>query len=379
MTYEKKISEIILTKNLSQNGIRQIIRALEMKKYIVSAILPSTPQSETFGHFLERFWDFDKSPYFFEKRIAGQSVHKRYAAIMLSRAKNYWIPEYGKRPLGSITVFDIKRRLQNLAAKEQKVGTQKKDESGNQIFEMKMLRPETVNQIVRCAVLALKWAYNNKLTENNCFNGIVFCHVVPEKRIVPAMEDAVKIFSADWQNGQTKLAHLISACTGMRIGEVRALQLKDIGRDRIFVRHNWARKEGLKSPKNGNEREIIVDQRLLALIREHAEKNPFGQCPSNFLFYGTDRMKPGSVSLWNKELHAVAEKLGIKNGSKITFHCWRHFFSANMADRIDLRKLQLVTGHKSIEMIEHYAAHQNESALQEIARKSAEVFSGLLG
>ena len=87
---ETQIYNAILTQDLTQNGVKKIIEALKMKKYITSAILPQTPQSETFGHFLERFWDFDKSPYFFEKRVVGQSVHRRYAEIMRKRARTYY-------------------------------------------------------------------------------------------------------------------------------------------------------------------------------------------------------------------------------------------------------------------------------------------------
>ncbi|MBQ2586371.1 MAG: hypothetical protein II570_05560, partial [Bacteroidaceae bacterium] len=43
-------------------------------------------------------------------------------------------------------------------------------------------------------------------------------------------------------------------CTGMRIGEIQALQLGDIGSDRIYVRHNWARRDGLKTPKKQQSR-----------------------------------------------------------------------------------------------------------------------------
>ena len=376
---EEEIYEKILTTEISVDGVKKIVQALQMKKYIVSATFADSPQSETFGHFLERFWDFDRSPYFAEKKIVGQSAHRRYADIMLKRARAYWIPSHGKIPLGEITLFDIKKKLLSLATTAQKVGTAKKDGLGNQIFVKRKLRAETVNQIVRCATLALKWAYHNKLTKNDCFSGIIWCHVVPEKRVVPTMSEVEQIFSKKWNDESIRLAHLISICTGMRIGEVQALQLGDIGSDRIFVRHNWTRRDGLKSPKNGCQREIIVDQKLLSLIKKQAEKNPFGPRPSNFLFWGQTKEKPSSYSKWNRELHGIVKNLNIKDGEKITFHCWRHFFSTTMADSVDLRKLQLATGHKSIAMLEHYAAHQSEQTLMELAQTSSKIFAPILG
>ena len=375
---EKKICDAILTEDLSRDGIKGIVRALKMKDYVVSVILPENPGSESFGDFLRRFWNFDESPYFIEKRIVGQTAHRRYAHIMLRRAETYWIPFFKDVPVGDITLKDIKKRLRILASTPQMVGTTRKDSDGKQVFVKRTLRPETVNQIVRCATLALKWAYHNGITKNDCFSGIIWCRVVPEKRTVPTMTQAHRIFSADWTSDSIRLAHLISICTGMRIGEVQALQLKDIGKDRIFVRHSWSKNDGLKSPKNGTQREIIVSDKLISLMRSQADKNPFGQSPSNFLFWGTNRNAPRSSATWNQELHKITESMGIKNARKITFHCWRHFFSTNMADQVDLRKLQLATGHKSLEMLEHYASHQSELAIREVGQNSIRIFAPIL-
>ncbi len=40
------------------------------------------------------------------------------------------------------------------------------------------------------------------------------------------------------------------------LGEVLALQRQDIGKDRLFIRHSYSIRDGLKSPKNGGEREV---------------------------------------------------------------------------------------------------------------------------
>ena len=40
----------------------------------------------------------------------------------------------------------------------------------------------------------------------------------------------------------------------MRQGEIAALKLQDIGEDRIYIRHSWGKYDGLKTPKNGEEK-----------------------------------------------------------------------------------------------------------------------------
>ena len=49
-----------------------------------------------------------------------------------------------------------------------------------------------------------------------------------------------------------------------------------------------------------------------------------------------------------------------------------------MADHIDERKLQLATGHKSKRMLEHYAAHESEETLCELAKVSDKLFSSIV-
>lgn len=375
---EKRIVGSILTEELSTYTVKQIVDVLKIKGYIEAAVFPETPESELFGDFLQRFWNYDKSPYVKEKLIVGQSIHRRYVKIMQQRSIAYWIPLLGNRTLGTITREDIKKAMWKFASTKQPVKTRKKDAEGNFIVIYKNIAAETVNQIVRAATTALKWAYYNKLTQNDCFSGIVYCHVVPEKRRILTLEEVQKVFSFKWENESYKLANLTSMFTGMRIGEVQALQIRDIGKDRIYVRHNWARMDGLKKPKNGDEREIKIPDFLRKMLLDQAYKNPFGTAGNDFVFYGYARSVPCGCRHWNEALHDVLFKIGITDYKKITFHCWRHFFTTNMADNIEERKLQFATGHKTLEILEHYASHESEAIINELGIVAEKIFLPLV-
>ena len=374
---EKTIS-LILQSNFCEEEVEEVLNALKLKRYVLSAVVNKGANGETFGHFLERFWTFDLSPYIAEKRAVGQTIHRRYVETMLSRSKRYWIPRLGKKPLSSITKNDVKNMLRFLASVPQDVPTQKKDSFGRRIFVKKQLSSETVNQIVRAATCALKWAYHNALTENDCFSGIMYCHVVPQKRDVLGFSEAEKLFSAKWENECYRLANLTACCTGMRMGEILALQMQDIGTDCIFVRHSWARREGLKCPKNGEERVIKIPQELSSLLLLEAKKNPYGKSPNNFIFWGYTQTVPLCARHLNESLKKMLLQLNLAQEKHITFHSWRHFYTANMADNIDERKLQLATGHKSRFMLEHYAAHVSEQALEELGNVAEKLFLPLI-
>jgi len=70
----------------------------------------------------------------------------------------------------------------------------------------------------------------------------------------------------------------------MRQGEIAALRLQDIGEDRIYIRHSWGKYDGLKTPKNGEEREIRIPHQLRDMIIIQAMKNPWRQDLSAFVF-----------------------------------------------------------------------------------------------
>jgi integrase len=371
---EKQIISSILTEEISKAGVEKIIEALQMKKYIISAVLPQTPESEPFAHFLERFWDYNKSPYVREKLVVGQSIHRRYTDIMKSRALAYWAPLLGKKPVGSITKADIKKGMWIFATQQQAIRTSKKDANGNRIYVQKAIASETINQVVRSATCALKWAYHNGLTKNDCFSGLVFCHVISKKRQILTMDQAREVFEYNWKKNSCRLANLISMCTGMRIGEIQALQIQDIAADRIYVRHNWARGDGLKSPKNGTVREVKIPKALYTLISQQIADNPYNHTPDSFIFYSDVPNLPRGCRQWNEALHVVLKELHISNYRDITFHSWRHFFTTNMADHVDERKLQLATGHKTLNMLEHYAAHESQQTLDELGVISEALF-----
>lgn len=153
---EKRIVGSILTEELSTQAVKQIVDVLKIKGYIEAAVLPETPESELFGDFLQRFWDYDKSLYVKEKLIVGQSIHRRYVKIMQQRSIAYWIPLLGNRTLGTITREDIKKAMWKFASTKQPVKTRKKDAEGNFIVIYKNIAAETINQIVRAATTALK-------------------------------------------------------------------------------------------------------------------------------------------------------------------------------------------------------------------------------
>jgi hypothetical protein len=62
----------------------------------------------------------------------------------------------------------------------------------------------------------------------------------------------------------------------------------------------------------------------------------------------------------------------------VVFHSWRHFYSKNLADNIEIRKVMLATGHKTEAVFRSYADHTYENDLKEVADAADKVFQPIL-
>lgn len=150
------------TMDLDRENVQAIIKILKERNFIHSAVLTASPESKTIYEYINEFWAFETSPYVREKKIKGQSIHRDYCEAMLMRATKYWLPMVTGKAVGSITHDDVTDLFEN-----------------DKILK---LAPKTINSIVSSVTIPLKWAYFHKLTEINCFDGIIKCSQKSKKR-----------------------------------------------------------------------------------------------------------------------------------------------------------------------------------------------------
>lgn len=354
-----KLAKDLSSAELTDSQLEKLMSILANNGYVESFVPAKAPSAQNFADFCHDFWDWEKSPYIKEKQLYKHSIHQYYVKRNAGYVELHIRPFFGNRSLGSITKKDVKEFMMNLSQKD--------------------LSAQSINQITRVATVALKWAYNNDLTKNNCFDGLTFVAVRSKKREVLTMEEASAVFASEWPNEVSRLANLTAMCTGLRAGEIRGLMLQDIGIDRIYVRHSWGRgSEGLKTPKNGEEREVPILPELRDLLLAQAAKNPYDEGLKGFVFFSVLPKIPMDDKPWLRDLRKVLKDIGYEDPERICFHAWRHFYSARMADLIDQRKLQRATGHKTAAMLEHYADHAKEQDFVELSKTARLLFEPIV-
>ncbi len=325
--------------------------------------------------FLKKFWDYDRSEYIQDKLAHGQRFGRARAYDMSCRLKLHWEPYFSGKKLSEITKLDLKAFSTEIAKKG--------------------LAPSTINHTIEVGTIALSWAHQNDLIATDPGEGLRSFSGASKKRGVLEPDEVARLFAEPWLDERSHVGNLVAATTGLRAGEILALRAEDIAKDRIFVRHSWSPKDRLKGTKTGEEREVPLLAEVRAALLALASRNPWG--PRGFIFYSAKpdvpmdikrlldplierfiRMKAGTETDPESTEEARAAALAEWRSRNLTFHGWRHFYSARMADLIDARKIMTTTGHKTQSVFDAYADHARAGDFDEVGQASRLAFGKVL-
>jgi integrase len=220
---------------------------------------------EPFIDFLRGFWSFDSSAYVREKIAHGQRITRRHCIDMRGRIK-HWEADFASSHLGEIT----RKQLSDFGVS----------------LSQKGLAPASINKIITAGAVALRWAFENEMIPTNPAAGLKTFSGFAHKRGILEPEEVRALFATEWEDERAKVACLTAATTGLRMGEILALRPSDVGVDRLYVRHSWGITEGLKCPKNGEEREVPLLPGMRESLLSLASRNPHKVGDAGFIFFG---------------------------------------------------------------------------------------------
>lgn len=382
----RRLIDSLKTADLSESDGRAIIAILEARGI---AQADSEYGRQSLKDFLTTFWSWEQSPYVAEKLAHKHRITKKHVYSMSRHVRNHWAPYFGDKRLCDVTRADVKTFSLSLSSK---------------------LSGGSINHVLYAGKTAFRWARDNGYIPADPTERIPMFDGTGRTREILTPDEIRQLFNVTWPSDAARTASLTAMTTGLRAGEIAALQIDDIGADRLYVRHNWSEHDRLKRPKN-NEEHITP---LLPGIRERlvklAEQNPHG---GPFVFWtvsGPDRPQAARtfqqglidalilIDLPSSDLDAEQRVINARHKKHdpepvdlpayervqarrrywrdrgVSFHAWRHHFAARLADRTDMRLVQRGTGHKSAAMAEFYAAHRSEETFQELAAAVGETF-----
>jgi integrase len=244
-----------------------------------------------------------------------------------------------------------------------------------------VLSPASRKNVIISGTIALRWAYRERMISENITDGLLMFAGPSKKRGVLSLEEARKIFTLDWKEKRALVGNILAMTTGLRAGEILALRKSDIDPHKpvIYVRHSWSSLDGLKSPKNGDERKVPLLPEIRTALMDLLTENPYKDVPDPFIFYSVFPDKPMDDRYFSDGLKKACRTIGVDPVPRnIVFHSWRHFYAARMADIMTAEQVQRITGQKSRSVFEVYQDHITEENLEAMGRAGSEVFGKIL-
>lgn len=342
-----KVRKTIRFNELSDESLLELINECKKRHLIVSAVISDRTQVKAYD-FISDFWNWETSPYIREKLRKEHSIHRKHADRMKAIVENMWKDFLKDRYLSEVTRKDLTRFCDEVIPEN--------------------VSYHTKNQYLHALTLPLKWATQNGILERNVAEGFVYYSGEYRKREILTPEIADALFRIKWNDGRCKLANLLAMCTGLRAGEIQALRLCDIGENCLYVRHAWTT-DGMKTTKNNTERTVFVSfPVIIEALKTLGFANPYNKGLEGFIFWGALPDKPIDEKFFISGLRNALVEVGMtpEETKKYFFHGWRHYYTSYMVNSLSDRLVQSQTGHKTKEMLEHYADHEHSADSKEI-------------
>ncbi len=190
-------------------------------------------------------------------------------------------------------------------------------------------------------IAAIKFLYEVTLRRPDVVAEVSYPKIPVRLPEILAGTEVVRIFGA-----MTALKYQVAAmtiyATGLRVKEVCALQVGDIDSKRMIVR--------VCSGKGNRDRYTMLSEELLRVLRSYwRTARPEGV----YLFPGRDPNKAMSPAMMRSAIRKASKAVGVTK--RVTPHTLRHTFATHMlAMGADIRQIQLVLGHRSIQTTTRY-------------------------
>jgi integrase len=346
-----------------------------------------TRENVTLERFAKDFFAHD-GDYAKAKRMRGLQLSDRQLDNQAGYLKNYLFPRLKNVKLSALDYHAIASFQRKLL------------EDG--------LAGGTVNHITTALKIVLEEAYKRHMVQQIPIIEPVAAQ--SEERGILTPEEVRALFALAWPDARAYAGNLLAAATGLRAGEIVALQRKAYRKEYLDVLYSWDDTYyRLKAPKTGRSRVVPVPARVRAVLDDLLASSLF-QGPESFIFYSDRVDRPMNDKVLLAGLRAALVRLSIGDPPNldnlcevaevagnaasatstadyeraadaaakawaergIVFHSWRHFFNSLLINRrIPIQKVQALTGHSTDSMTEHYY-HADD--FEDVAKIQEDVF-----
>jgi len=349
-------------------------------KLFKDGLLIPEQKKPTFAEFSAGWWDIETCRYL-KWRELHEPITDSTLIIYQSNFKNHIKDYFAEFKLDEITPLVIENWLMFMKDKgvtriknEKKKKRKKFDINGNEIIEVKpkkLLKAKTINLALFTLNIMLGEAVRLKIIDKNPCAEVKDLKEDETVREIITADEFKSLFPVDWSAVWDKeivyKANLLAACTGLRIGELRGLRGEDVFDIYIHVHGQYLIKKYVDHTKTKADRTIPISASMKKMLDGLILNNGKGYV------FSVDGGKTPITNDWlNKGFNRALKNIGINYEEKLkrnlSFHAWRHFLNTLLlTSNVSIKKVQNVTGHKSLKMTDRYTHFDNTQFTEVVA------------
>jgi integrase len=331
-------------------------------------------KDQKFSTYAQDWFVWDKCEYL-KREINRRGYRRSYADEQRGLLTNYITPCLGRYKLSQITVQRIEKWLFDIrdnqiipdSKKDDKEYIKKKNASTSKATS-------TANRCLGVLKIMMKEALRLQLVSSDPAALVKKLKEVPKDKGLLTRDEVKTLFDPGtitevWGKDLLFYAiNILAATTGMRMGEVQALQRQYVFEDYIQIKHSWDRKYGMVAPKANSARAVSIPSYVSEILQQIITgRRAIGD--ESVIFQGKIEGQPVDHRAIVKHLYSAMKNVEIDESARkdrnITFHSWRHFFNTFMRGKVSDAQLRKLTGHRTEAMTHHYD-HQILEELKEV-------------
>lgn len=289
------------------------------------------------------------------KPTSKSRTYERYS----EQVKNHIIPMLGDYELDELTALILQKTITYLT------------ESGN-LKTKKGLSANTVNTIISVIQNSLRTAFNLGFVKEYTAGKIARPKIV-EKEISCFNLTEQKTIESGILSSKKKKLYCIIICmyTGLRIGELLALEFTDIDIDKSLLHisktcHDSKGGRVIERPKTETSNRLIpIPRQILSLVKDMKRE-------SKCSYLIADAEKPVAVRSYQRSFELLLKRLNITHKG---FHSLRHTFATRALEcGMDVRTLSEILGHKNTNITLNRYVHSLMEHKQDMMNKLGKLY-----